>query len=100
MTILINPVLEVLGEEEAMISDWEGCLSVQGKRGKVSRHRRIRYKGLNEKGESLDRIAEGWHARLVQHEYDHLEGILYPTLLENTDEFIDLETWREKYGAK
>jgi peptide deformylase len=75
-TILINPVLEPLGAE--MEEDWEGCLSVPGMRGWVPRHRRIRYAGFDERGRPLERTVEGFHARVVQHECDHLDGILYP----------------------
>ena len=75
-TILINPVVEPLGTE--MQEDWEGCLSVPGMRGWVPRHARIRYAGLDERGRPFERTVEGFHARVVQHECDHLDGILYP----------------------
>ena len=75
-TILINPVVEPLGSE--MDEDWEGCLSVPGMRGWVPRHRRIRYAGFDERGRPFERTVEGFHARVVQHECDHLDGILYP----------------------
>jgi peptide deformylase len=75
-TVLINPVVTPLGEqlEEA----WEGCLSVPGMRGLVPRFRNIRYQGCDEHGAPIDRIVSGFHARVVQHECDHLDGILYP----------------------
>jgi peptide deformylase len=76
-TVLINPVLEPLGDD--MEDGWEGCLSVPGLRGVVPRFRRIRYTGWGEQGERIDRVVEGFHARVVQHEYDHLIGRLYPT---------------------
>ena len=75
-TVLINPALWPLGED--MEEDWEGCLSVPGLRGVVARHARIRYTGCDEQGLSIDRSVQGFHARVVQHECDHLEGILYP----------------------
>jgi peptide deformylase len=73
---LINPVIEPLSDE--MELGWEGCLSVPNLRGAVPRFRRIRYRGLDEDGAAIERIAEGFHARVVQHECDHLDGILYP----------------------
>jgi len=75
-TVLINPVLEPLGSE--MDEDWEGCLSVPGMRGWVPRHRSIRYAGFDERGRPFERTVERFHARVVQHECDHLDGILYP----------------------
>lgn len=75
-TILINPVLTPLGAEEEL--GYEGCLSVPGLRGEVPRFRRIRYQGYDPEGNEIDRIAEDFHARVVQHECDHLIGTLYP----------------------
>jgi peptide deformylase len=75
-TVLVNPVLTPLGEEQE--DGWEGCLSVPGMRGLVPRHRRLRYQGFDIEGVALDRTVEGFHARVVQHEVDHLDGILYP----------------------
>ena len=75
-TVLINPVLEAISDEEE--EGWEGCLSVPGLRGWVPRFRRLRYTGLDQTGQRIDRNVEGFHARVVQHECDHLEGILYP----------------------
>ena len=75
-TVLINPVITPLGDEE--VSDWEGCLSVPGLRGQVPRWRRIRYTGFDAQGQPIDRVAEDFHARVVQHECDHLIGKLYP----------------------
>ncbi len=77
MTVLINPVIEPLGE--ALETGWEGCLSVPGLRGQVPRYSRIRYRGLDPKGQAIEREADGFHARVVQHECDHLIGRLYPT---------------------
>lgn len=76
-TVLCNPVIEPLGE--AMEEGWEGCLSVPGLRGVVPRWARIRYRGVDPTGAVIEREAEGFHARVVQHECDHLIGRLYPT---------------------
>lgn len=75
-TVLVNPVLTPLGTEEE--EDWEGCLSVPGLRGVVPRFSRIRYTGFDAWGAPIDRVADGFHARVVQHECDHLMGKLYP----------------------
>ncbi|ENO86700.1 peptide deformylase [Thauera linaloolentis] len=75
-TILLNPVITPLGDQ--VEEGWEGCLSVPGLRGVVARHHRIRYEGFDPQGGRMDRIAEGFHARVVQHECDHLAGVLYP----------------------
>ena len=76
LTILINPKIKILTKKTGI--DWEGCLSVPGLRGKVERPKKIKYSGLDPKGKRIETIAEGFHARVVQHEYDHLLGILYP----------------------
>jgi peptide deformylase len=76
LTVLINPVIETVGDERAL--GWEGCLSVPGLRGVVPRHLRIRYRGQGLDGAAIERAAAGFHARVVQHECDHLDGILYP----------------------
>jgi len=76
MTALINPEWEPLSDEMAI--GWEGCLSVPGLTGAVARHTHIRYRGLTPAGRKLEREATGFHARVFQHEYDHLDGILYP----------------------
>lgn len=75
-TVLVNPQLEPRGAE--MEEDWEGCLSVPGMRGLVPRHRALRYRGYDPYGRPIDREVSGFHARVVQHEVDHLDGILYP----------------------
>lgn len=80
-TILINPVLEPVGEE--MDDGWEGCLSVPGLRGLVSRYKRLRYTGFDENGQRIYRTVSDFHARVVQHECDHLDGILYPMRLKD-----------------
>ncbi len=81
LTVLINPVITPLTEETDL--DWEGCLSVPGLVGAVPRYTRIRYQGVDHEGGEIDRIAEGFHARVVQHECDHLDGILYPQRMTN-----------------
>ncbi len=75
-TILINPEIEILGDETDEM--WEGCLSVPGMRGLVERYTHLRYAGYDRQGERFEREAHGFHARVVQHECDHLDGILYP----------------------
>lgn len=76
LTVLINPVITPLSDEEAL--GWEGCLSLPGLRGEVPRWSRIQYQGRDPFGQPIDRIVEGFHARVVQHECDHLNGVLYP----------------------
>lgn len=88
-TVLINPELEVIGKD--MEEGWEGCLSVPGMRGVVPRHRELRYRGLDEQGRPIERIASGFHARVVQHEVDHLDGILYPMRMTDMSRFGFLE---------
>ena len=80
-TVLINPELEVLSDE--IQYGWEGCLSVPGLRGMVPRAERLRYRGLALDGSLIDRTVDGFHARVVQHECDHLDGILYPMRIED-----------------
>ena len=80
-TILVNP--EIMPVGEASEEDWEGCLSVPGMRGLVRRHASIRYRGRDGDGRPIDRQASGFHARVVQHECDHLDGILYPDRIED-----------------
>jgi peptide deformylase len=84
-TVLVNPVLEALDAE--MEEGWEGCLSVPGMRGLVPRYRRIRYRGRDQYGVLVEREAEGFHARVVQHECDHLDGVLYPTRIRDLRNF-------------
>ena len=84
-TVLINPVITPL--DDVMEQDWEGCLSVPGMRGLVPRHARIRYQGQDEYGKSIDRTVSGFHARVVQHECDHLDGILYPMRIRDMTQF-------------
>jgi peptide deformylase len=84
-TVLINPVLEPLSE--LMEAGWEGCLSVPGMRGLVPRYQQLHYRGLDEHGRAIDRRVEGFHARVVQHEVDHLDGILYPMRMTDLSQF-------------
>ena len=79
-TVLINPVLTALDEQskDAQEEDWEGCLSVPGLRGLVPRWKRLRYSGFAVDGQHIERTVSGFHARVVQHECDHLDGLLYP----------------------
>ncbi|CAM5395444.1 peptide deformylase [Eoetvoesiella caeni] len=84
-TVLLNPVITPLGSEEE--EDWEGCLSVPGLRGKVPRWKSIRYQGFDVYGNPIDRVAEGFHARVVQHECDHLWGKLYPMRMRDFSQF-------------
>ena len=85
VTVLINPVITPLGDEEE--SDWEGCLSVPGLRGEVPRWAHIRYSGFDEFGQTIDRTVDGFHARVVQHECDHLIGKLYPMRVRDFTKF-------------
>jgi peptide deformylase len=80
-TVLINPVIEILTQQTE--DGWEGCLSVPGMRGLVSRYTRLRYTGFDQYGKPLAREAQGFHARVVQHECDHLDGVLYPMRLKD-----------------
>lgn len=84
-TVLINPVITPL--DEAMEEDWEGCLSIPGLRGLVPRHAHIRYRGQDECGALIDRTVSGFHARVAQHECDHLDGILYPMRIRDMTNF-------------
>ena len=84
-TILINPVITPLTDE--IEEDWEGCLSVPGLRGMVPRFTKLRYQGYDQHGTEIDRTVEGFHARVVQHECDHLDGILYPMRIEDFSTF-------------
>ncbi len=90
-TVLVNPVITPLdcpdGAPPAQVEDWEGCLSVPGLRGKVPRFTRIRYTGFDQFGDPIDRTVEGFHARVVQHECDHLIGKLYPMRVRDFSQF-------------
>lgn len=93
-TVLINPMIEFLSDE--MEDGWEACLSVPGLMGLVPRYTHIKYTGFNEKGEYFTRIAQGFHARVVQHEVDHLDGILYPRRIKDLRFFGYRETQLNK----
>src|SRR5207245_2731614 len=84
-TVLINPVLTPLGEE--MEEGWEGCLSVPGMRGSVPRYKRLRYSGFDQFGKPFERDVADFHARVVQHEVDHLDGVLYPMRIRDLAKF-------------
>lgn len=84
-TVLVNPVLEPMGDEQE--EGWEGCLSLPGLRGLVPRYTRLRYSGYDEQGRRIEREVEGFHARVVQHECDHLDGILYPMRIRDLRNF-------------
>jgi peptide deformylase len=84
-TVLVNPKLVMLTRD--VESDWEGCLSVPGMRGVVPRYTKLRYSGTDEEGNPIEREAEGFHARVVQHECDHLDGILYPQRMQDMSTF-------------
>jgi peptide deformylase len=85
MTVLINPQISVLDQQQE--EGWEGCLSVPGMRGLVPRYVRIRYQGFDHFGKPIDREASGFHARVVQHEVDHLDGVLYPQRISDLRNF-------------
>lgn len=84
-TVLINPVIEPMSQE--LEEGWEGCLSVPGMRGLVPRYKHIRYRGFDQHGNPIDRTVSDFHARVVQHEVDHLEGILYPMRIRDLRNF-------------
>ncbi len=84
-TVLINPQLSPSVEEKVL--DWEGCLSVPGMRGEVARYTSLHYTGFDEFGNAIDRTVSGFHARVVQHEVDHLDGVLYPMRMTDMTKF-------------
>ncbi|WP_455204791.1 peptide deformylase [Kaarinaea lacus] len=96
-TLLINPVIEPLSDEKE--EGWEGCLSVPGLRGLVPRYSRVRYHGFDERGRKIQCEVDGFHARVVQHECDHLDGVLYPQRIENMREFGFIEELKDKLGC-
>ena len=85
LTVLINPQITPLGGDE--VDGWEGCLSVPGLRGVVPRYTRVRYQGYDQHGKPIDRSVDGFHARVVQHECDHLIGVLYPMRMRDFSRF-------------
>jgi peptide deformylase len=84
-TVLVNPVISAL--DDSVEAGWEGCLSVPGMRGEVTRPAKVRYTGFDEHGAPIDRTVEGFHARVVQHECDHLDGVLYPMRMTDMSKF-------------
>ncbi len=84
-TVLCNPVLDPIGD--TMSDGWEGCLSVPGLRGEVPRYEKLRYSGRDATGAAFERVVDGFHARVVQHECDHLDGVLYPRRIEDMTKF-------------
>jgi peptide deformylase len=86
LTVLFNPEIEVIGKEEE--GGWEGCLSVPGLRGFVERPAHIVYRGVDQDGRTFERTARGFHARVVQHEVDHLDGVLYPQRMRDLSKLI------------
>lgn len=88
-TVLVNPKIVMLTRE--IEEDWEGCLSVPGMRGVVPRYTKLRYSGVDAEGQPIERVAEGFHARVVQHECDHLDGILYPQRMTDLSRFGFIE---------
>jgi peptide deformylase len=96
-TVLLNPVVTAIGSETE--HGWEGCLSVPGLRGMVPRHARVHYRGVDAYGRPLERLAEGFHARVVQHECDHLVGRLYPTRMTDLTQFGFVDVLPAGQGA-
>jgi peptide deformylase len=99
LTVLINPVIEVV--DPATEGGWEGCLSVPGMRGWVERARHIRYTGYDTDGKRILRTAKGFHARVVQHECDHIEGVLYPQRMRELGKLIfesEIQHWLDRRG--
>ncbi len=98
LTVLVNPVVEPLGDERE--DGWEGCLSVPGLRGLVPRFSRVRYRGTTPDGEVVDRAVEGLHARVVQHECDHLDGILFPMRMTDLSALIFESEFGRRRGSQ
>lgn len=96
-TVLVNPVITPIGDAEQL--DWEGCLSVPGLRGLVPRWQSVRYTGFGVRGEPIDRTVSGFHARVVQHECDHLWGKLYPMRMRDFSQFGFTEVLFPDIGA-
>jgi peptide deformylase len=92
-TVLINPLIEALDDTQE--EGWEGCLSVPGMRGLVPRYHSIRYRGFDQFGTAIDREVSGFHARVVQHECDHLDGVLYPQRIRDMRQFGFVDTLTE-----
>ncbi len=96
LTVLINPIYEILSEQQE--EDWEGCLSVPGYQGLVSRYTHLRYQGYGRDGQMIEREVSGFHAKAIQHENDHLNGILFPMRVEDIRNFgCDDSIWKRLY---
>ncbi|MCG0997830.1 peptide deformylase [Acetobacter persici] len=95
--VLINPVLEPVGEEQ--VPRLEGCLSIPGLRGEVPRYRRVRYAGYDQKGNPVQGVASGFRANVMQHEMDHLDGILYPMRMDDLGK-LGFDTEVTRYGVR
>ncbi|MFT8517825.1 MAG: peptide deformylase [Acetobacter persici] len=95
--VLINPVLEPVGEEQ--VPRLEGCLSIPGLRGEVPRYRRVRYAGYDQKGNPVHGVASGFRANVMQHEMDHLDGILYPMRMDDLGK-LGFDTEVTRYGVR
>lgn len=100
LTYLINPVIEAIGGPEDMEEGIEACLSVPGLAGSVPRFRQIRYRGVTPSGEPIDRVAKGFHARVVQHECDHLDGVLYPMRMTDLSKLSFVEELKRFAGEE
>ncbi len=102
ITPLINPIFKPIGDEKE--DDWEGCLSIPGMQGLVSRFKKISYQGYDLDGNKIENIAEGLHARVVQHEIDHLDGVLYTSRLRNKNAFgyekEIVDFWKNEHNRK
>ncbi len=98
LAALINPEIEPLGDEK--VSAYEGCLSVPGLTGLVPRFARIRYRGIALDGSKVDRVADGFHARVVQHECDHLDGVLYPMRMEDMSTLAFIDEKRREFEGR
>ena len=102
ITPLINPIFKPIGDEKD--DDWEGCLSIPGMQGLVSRYKKISYQGYDLDGNKIENIAEGLHARVVQHEIDHLDGVLYTSRLRNKNAFgyekEIVDFWKNEHNRK
>lgn len=96
LTVLINPEIMPIGDDTE--DGWEGCLSVPGLRGLVPRYSRIRYRGITPEGDEIDREVSGFHARVVQHECDHLDGVLYPQRMTDLADLIFESEFRFRMG--
>lgn len=97
LTVLINPEIEPLGDDTSL--GWEACLSLPGLAGEVPRHNHIRYRGVTPAGEAVEREARGFHARVVQHECDHLDGVLYPQRMTDLSRLVFTSEMKHMAGA-